>query len=88
MTEEKPAELEEQLALLEEMQKPSYFYTTDTPHEWSSGPSVWTRTPKGELIESLEHARQLALDARKGRSGYSGHVVTTYGVSYRTGDRD
>lgn len=61
-----------------------FFYTTDTPHEWSSGPTVHTlNADRGfKRIESLEEAEELARKAQKGEPGYSGHVRVAWGVKF------
>lgn len=67
-----------------------YFYTKDSPHEWSSGPQMLYGDPENEYkwIESLDRARELALAARRGKPGYKGYVITTYGASYPVPDLD
>lgn len=60
-----------------------YFYTTNHPHQWSSGPSMSTLNPTNGFaqIQSLEEAKALAEKFRVG--GYSeDRCVTTYGVQY------
>lgn len=62
-----------------------FFYTTDTPHQWSSGQKVISyNIAEGRMIASLEEARELALAARRGRRGYDDYVRTSYGVMYDT----
>ncbi len=65
--------------------KVEFFYTTHTPHEWSSGPNTFTYDygdghGNGGPIATLERAKERAEGARRGRSGYRGYVHTTYGV--------
>lgn len=61
--------------------KQRFFYTTDTPHEWSSGKDINYWGENGEL-KSLEEAKTEALKARRGKPGYSGYVSTTWGVEF------
>ena len=66
-----------------------YFYTTDTPHQWSSGPFMAFLKPGTfEEIFSLEEAREIAESLRKGRSGQEDYVRTSYGVLYDTDGLD
>lgn len=64
--------------------KEEYFYTTEHPHEWGSGPTMSTLNPdRGyERIESLEEAKGLAEKMAVGGYGER-RCVTTYGVQYR-----
>lgn len=60
-----------------------YFYTTRTPHVWSSAPLMITLHPDTwEPIKSLEEARELALRFRV--LGYEDDSVeTSYGAQYK-----
>jgi len=63
----------------------SYFYSTSTPHQWSSGPRFHQYDPEaGGKIASLERAKELAEKARVGTWGEERLVRTTYGVTYDT----
>lgn len=63
-----------------------FFYTTDTPHQWSSGPSVHTmwfdEDKKMHTLTSIDEAREAARRARKGKWGEEKYVKTTYGVTF------
>jgi hypothetical protein len=66
-----------------------YFYTTNHPHQWSSGPTMSTLNPDKEFarIESLEEAKVLAEKFKVG--GYNeNRCVTTYGVQYRVDEQE
>lgn len=68
--------------LAEEQASAEFFYTTHTPHEWSSGAKMHRYDlEKGGPIASLDRARELALAARRGTPGHSGYVETTYGMA-------
>ena len=43
-----------------------YFYTTDAPHQWTSGVRLSTLNESYQPIASLEEAKELALLHRKG----------------------
>lgn len=60
-----------------------YFYTTRTPHVWSSAPLMITLHPDTwEPIKSLEEARELALRFRV--PGYEeDSVETSYGAQHK-----
>jgi hypothetical protein len=62
--------------------KEVYFYTTNYPHEWGSGPSMSTLNPDNGYahIQSLEEAKGLAekFAVRHGER----RCDTTYGVQY------
>lgn len=59
-----------------------FFYTRDTPHRWSSGPSIVTFEDDGSPIASLERAKELAQEKTRGKWGDEDFVKTTYGVYY------
>ena len=61
-----------------------YFYTTLTPHRYTSGPSFHSWGPNGR-IASLEEAKALADEKRVASTG-DDRCVTTYGVYYKTED--
>lgn len=88
MAEEQPVdELEEVSEILQEQEEARYFYSTHTPHAWSSGPTVhyyWDAPDGFREVRSLEEAREAALRARSGVMGSESMVVTEYGVTYRT----
>jgi len=66
-----------------------FFYTTDTPHQWSSGPRLnFYDSEKRDFIHDFDRARECALKARAGKVGYESHVVTSFGVLIKTRDRD
>ena len=74
---------------MSENPKAEFFYTTNHPHQWSSGPSMSTLNPdKGYAkIESLEEAKELAEKFRVG--GYDERrCVTTYGVHYKVDEQE
>jgi hypothetical protein len=63
--------------------EPRYFYTTDTPHQWSSGPRYHEYDPDVQgRIASLERAKELAEKAKVGTWGEERFVKTGYGVGY------
>lgn len=69
--------------------EPEFYYTTHTPHQWSTGPANHYWVPGfGRKIESLEEAKELAMGAQQGRSGEEGYVETGYGVHYKLEGRD
>jgi hypothetical protein len=73
---------------MSENPKAEFFYTTNHPHQWCSGPRMSTLNPdKGfTQIESLEEAKELAEKFKVG--GYSeSRCVTTYGVHYRVDEQ-
>jgi len=59
-----------------------YFYTTEYPHRWGSGPVMNQWNPdKHEYIQSLEEAKAIA--EAKAVGGYEeSRCVTTYGMTY------
>lgn len=61
-----------------------YFYTTHTPHRYTSGPSFHEWGPNGK-IASLEEAKELA-EKYKVASHGDDRCITTYGISYTTED--
>lgn len=63
--------------------KAVYFYTTNHPHQWSSGPTMSTRNPDNGYahIQSLEEAKELA-EKFAVRSAGDRRCDTTYGVQY------
>lgn len=62
--------------------KEVFFYTTDTPHQWSSGATIHIFNSDWQPIESLEQAKELAEKNCVGSSGQHGYIKTTYGVYY------
>jgi hypothetical protein len=64
---------------------PKYFYTKDTPFQWSSGPTMLTLNPDNDFrpIESLSEARYLAEKYKVDSMGKD-CVRTTYGTYYET----
>ena len=69
-------------ALVPEGYKLEFFYTTDTPHSWSSGATINTLDQKGQWssIRSFSRARELAEENVRGKFGEENYVTTTYGV--------
>lgn len=65
--------------------KERFFYTTNTPYKWSSGPSIhyWNLISKTDMreIASLDEARDLARKHRVHSMGID-CVTTTYGIEY------
>ena len=61
--------------------KTRYFYTKHYPFQWSSGPSIIHYNDDGELIASLEEARELA-HAYRNKTMQDDHVDTSFGVEY------
>lgn len=61
----------------------SFFYTTNTPHEWSSGARLHYRNKENQLIASLEEAKELALSEQVGVYGLAGHVQVSWGVEVK-----
>lgn len=66
------------------MTKETFFYTTDTPNHWSSGPVIHTLVPPRfyDKIESLEQAEALAKSVAGGYPGSENYVETSWGVMY------
>lgn len=66
-----------------ETPKEEFFYTTDYPHQWTSGADVRTLNPDNGYrpIETLEEAKELAEKYKVGGYGER-RCVTTYGVRY------
>lgn len=63
---------------------PIYFYTTDYPHHWTSGPSVYTLADSTyESLVSLEEAREHAIRHQEGKPGEKDYVATSYGVMFK-----
>lgn len=60
-----------------------FFYTTHTPHKWSSGPVRHTTRNRPDYgpIQSLEEAKALA-ESKAVDSWGEDRVVATYGVAY------
>jgi hypothetical protein len=58
-----------------------FFYTTATPHRWSSGPTTVPFNDENGYIESLVEARTLAKKHAHESYGED-RVITTYGVSF------
>lgn len=56
-----------------------FYYTTDHPHQWSSGPTYHYWNKNGSLISSIEEAKEMAEAAYVGGHG-DNHCSTTYGV--------
>lgn len=67
--------------------KVQYFYTTEYPHRWGSGPRMTTWSGEG-YISSLEEAKELA--ERHATVGVydESRCVTTYGVFYRVDEKE
>lgn len=60
-----------------------FFFTENTPYQWSSGPNLYYFNPETwEEIASLEEAKQLAIANQKGDPGRDDFVRTTYGIEY------
>jgi hypothetical protein len=59
-----------------------FFYTTDYPHRWTSGPNIFTLDENYEPITSLERAKELAESASVGGSDED-TCWTSYGVMYK-----
>ena len=57
--------------------KQAFFYTTDTPHEYSYGRQMhfWTPPPEMRPIASLEEASELAAKAARGKPGYMEYLL-------------
>jgi hypothetical protein len=69
--------------------KPQYFYTTNHPHKWNTGPSMSTVNPDNDFmpIESLEEAKELAEKFKVG--GWNeDRCVTTYGIQYKVNEQE
>ncbi len=61
--------------------KVSFYYTTSTPHQWSSGPTEYNYDFEARgPIATLERAQELAEGARRGQWGSESFVKTTYGA--------
>lgn len=60
-----------------------YYYTTSTPHRWSSGPVFHYWDDRGDKIASMERARELALAAQHGEVGEKDYVEVGYGARYK-----
>lgn len=58
-----------------------FFYTKNHPHQWNSGPNIIHYNDDGELIASLEEARELA-HAYRNKTMQDDHVDTSFGVEY------
>ena len=58
-----------------------FFYTKHHSFQWSSGPNIIHYNDDGELIASLEEARELA-HAYRNETTQKDHVDTSYGVEY------
>lgn len=56
-----------------------FFYTTDTPHKWSSGANIHKMNKRGEYISSLEEAETLAREAQVGLPGQESYVKVGWG---------
>jgi hypothetical protein len=75
---------EEKEQAMSETPVEEFFYTTDYPHQWSSGPQIHTLNPDTNFmtrIASLEEAKALAEKNAVGGYGER-RCVTTYGVRY------
>lgn len=61
-----------------------FFYTTDTPHQWSSGKNVHESDVMNGYapIPDLERAKELALSHQVGRAGEKNYVRVTWGVKH------
>lgn len=60
----------------------TFFYTTDRPHQYTTGPTVTDRdysNGRSEPIPTLERAKELAEEKRSGVPGSESYVQTTYG---------
>ena len=62
--------------------KAQYFYGTQKPHHWNSGPTLFYLNDDYYPISSLEEARILAAKYQTGKPGYENYIKTTYGVTY------
>lgn len=58
-----------------------YFYTTSKSFQWHRGINIIHYNDDGDLIASLEEAKELARSHRK-LTMQSDHVDTTFGVEY------
>lgn len=58
-----------------------FFYTTETPHRWSSGPSMHRMNNDGKYISSLEEAEALAREEQSGLPGQENYVKVSWGTT-------
>lgn len=66
-----------------------YFVTTETPHQWSSGPDLLLYDlVNNEYIASLDRAKEIAMEMRKGRWGEKVYTRTSYGELKYTPELD
>ena len=66
--------------------KAEYFVELRTPHDWSSGPTVFTFNPDeklGRYFASLEEAKAYA-ESKHNPTWAEGSVEASYGVKYVT----
>jgi hypothetical protein len=73
--------LETELALTGNTEGGSFFYTTDTPHQWSSGASISKINDDFGYITSLAEAKALA-EKKVVKSYGDNRVSTTYGIQF------
>jgi hypothetical protein len=64
------------------MTEPRFFYTIDTPYQWSQGKIIVRVNDSGEYISSLEEAELLAIKNTSGSPDSDDFVLTTYGVEF------
>lgn len=58
-----------------------FFYTTETPHQWSDGPDMHHMNEDGEYISSLQEAEELARKAQSGIPGQEKYVKVSWGTT-------
>lgn len=63
-----------------QVEEEKFFYSTNTPHQWSSGPTVHYFNDRHEKITSLEEAKSLALAAQEGQPGMESYVAVSWGT--------
>lgn len=64
----------------EPFEEEKFFFSTRTPHQWSSGPSVHYFNKNMEPLRSLEEAKELALEHQQGAPGLESYVQVSWGV--------
>lgn len=64
----------------DETEQEKFFYTTNTPYQWSSGPVIVYSDDKGKAIVSLEQAKVLALQHHSGVPGTKDYVAVSWGT--------
>lgn len=79
---------EEYLQRLAEMGRVNFFYTVDSPHRPTSGPSLYHVDARYQNLASVQSARDSALAAQGGSVGNAEYTRVGFGVHVSVPDRE